>query len=65
MVGMAYGGESVSNNDAGSILHQFSEGILNEEFSSRIDAGGGFVENEEEFGILGKSSCHSEELFLS
>ena len=62
---MAYGGESVSNNDAGPIFYQFSEGILNEEFGCRIDASGGFVENEEEFGILGKSSCHSEELFLS
>ena len=65
MVGMAYGGESVSNNDAGPILHQFSEGILNEEFGGRIDTSGGFVENEEEFRILGKSSCHSEELLLS
>ena len=62
---MADGGESVGNDDAGPVLHEFSKCILNEEFGGGVDAGGGFVEDEEEFGILCKGSCHYEQLFLS
>ena len=65
VVGVADGGESVGDDDAGAVVHEFGEGVLNEEFGRGVDAGGGFVEYEEQFGVLGEGTGHDEELFLT
>lgn len=55
----------MGDDDAGAVVHEFGEGVLDEEFSGGVDTGSGFVEDEEEFGVLGEGAGHDEELFLA
>lgn len=63
-VGILNGGEAVGDDDAGAILHQGVEGLLNEEFGLVVDGGGGFIE-EEDGRVLEEGAGDGEALFFS
>ena len=46
-VGVLNGREAVGDDDGGPALHEFADGVLDEGFGFGIDAGGGFVEDED------------------
>jgi len=50
-VGFADGGQAVGDDDGGSALHEGIEGFLNLFFGFGIEAGGGFIE-EEDSGVF-------------
>src|ERR1700679_3998770 len=47
LVGAAHGGEAVGDDEGGAAAHQVAQTFLDERFGFGIEAGGGFVENQD------------------
>src|SRR4029077_6180409 len=47
LIGAPDGGETVSDDEGGAAAHQVAQPLLNERLGLGIEAGGGFVENED------------------
>ena len=55
----------MGNDDTGAALHQFLEGILNQFFGFGVNIGGGFVEYQQNIGVLHQRPRKGDELFLT
>jgi hypothetical protein len=64
LVGVADGGQSVSYDKAGPLLQKPVEGLLDEFLRGVVDAGGGFVE-EEDGGIFQQSAGDGDALLFA
>ena len=64
LVGVADRGEAVSDDEAGALDHEAVEGFLDEAFRLGIDAGGGFIEDEDG-GIFEESAGDGDALFFA
>ena len=47
LIGAANGGEAVGDDEGGAAAHQVGEALLNQGFGFGIEAGGGFVEDQD------------------
>ena len=63
-VGALNGGEAMGDQDAGSAFHHALERAANAKLGVGVDAGGGFVEDEDA-GIVGERAGKIDELFLA
>ena len=63
-VGVADGGETVSDDDGGAAAHDGFEGLLDGAFAFGVEGGGGFVEDED--GCFAEDgACYGEALSLA
>src|ERR1700678_917981 len=63
-VGALDGGEPVRDNDGSATLHQLLQSGTNPQFGFRIDAGSGFVQNQEA-RVVRQRASEVDELFLA
>ena len=57
-------GQTVGDHERGSALHQFVHRFLDQDFRTRIDRTGGFVQNQDG-GVCQNCTCNCEQLFLT
>lgn len=60
-IGVQNGGKAVGNDKAGTPLHEFCHGFLDEDLGVGINIGGGFVQNHD-FRVGGNGACDGEQL---
>ena len=63
LVGLEDGVQTVGDGDDGLVLHQLSRGFFEQDFSLGVEAGGGFVENQDRC-ILQEGTRQGETLGL-
>ena len=64
LVGAHYRGQSVRDNNRGSIKYQILERLLNQSFGRRVHTGGRFIENQ--YGrIFQQGARNAKPLFLA
>src|SRR2546423_14221015 len=64
LVGLAHGGKTMRNYKRGAAFHQVLETLLNEGLRFGVEAGGGFIENQN-FRIGENSASNGDPLALS
>ena len=64
LIGMANGRESVRDDEAGTVLHEAVEGLLDEPLGGRVHTRGGFIEDEDRW-IFEKGASDGEALFFT
>src|SRR5947208_9912867 len=63
LVGLAHGGKTMRNYKRGAAFHQVLEALLNEGFRFGVEAGGGFIEDQN-FRIGENSASNGDPLAL-
>jgi hypothetical protein len=58
------GAQAMSDDQGGAALEQAVESLADQHFGGGIDAGGGFVENQES-GIVGEGAREADQLALA